>query len=87
MQYVFVAYIYDLNVILVHTMPSKNNGAMVAAFTDVLANLGARDYVPTLNNTIHSITIMPIVPTPLLGSSSPSPQEWTHHPMLKYPPE
>ena len=35
MQYVFVAYIYDLNV------PSKNDGAMIAAFTDILMTLNA----------------------------------------------
>jgi len=49
MQYVFVAYIYDLNAILVCAMPSKNNGAMIAAFTDILATLNARGYSPTLN--------------------------------------
>ncbi len=31
MQYVFVAYIYDLNAILVRAMPSKNDGAMIEA--------------------------------------------------------
>jgi hypothetical protein len=49
MQYLFVAYIYDLNAILVHTMPSKTDGAMIAAFTDILANLNAHWYAPTLN--------------------------------------
>jgi hypothetical protein len=49
MQYVFVAYIYDLNAILVCSMPSKTNGAMVVVFTDILANLNARGYSPTLN--------------------------------------
>jgi hypothetical protein len=48
-QYVFEAYIYDLNAILVCTMPSKTNGAMIAAFMDILANLNARGYSPTLN--------------------------------------
>ena len=48
MQYVFVAYIHYLNAILVRTMPSKTNGAMIAAFTDILANLNARGYSPTL---------------------------------------
>ncbi len=28
-QYIFVAYIYDFNIILVCTMPSKNNAAMI----------------------------------------------------------
>ncbi len=49
MQYVFVAYIYGLNAILVHAIPSKTNGAMIAAFTDILANLNAHGYSPTLN--------------------------------------
>jgi hypothetical protein len=30
---------------------------------------------------------MPPVPTPPVGSLSPSQQEWTHHPILNYPPE
>ena len=49
MQYVFLAYNYDLNAILVRAMPSKNDGAMIAAFTDILATLNACGYVPTLN--------------------------------------
>jgi len=49
MQYVFVAYIYDLNAILVRAMPSKNDGAMIAAFTDILATLNACGYAPVLN--------------------------------------
>jgi hypothetical protein len=49
MQYVFVAYIYDLNAILVQAMPSKANDAMIAVFTDILANLNACGYSPTLN--------------------------------------
>jgi hypothetical protein len=49
MQYVFVAYIYDLNAILVHAMPSKIGGAMIAAFMDILADLNARRYSPMLN--------------------------------------
>ena len=43
MQYIFVAYIYDLNAILVCAMPSKNVGAMIDAFTNILATLAARD--------------------------------------------
>ncbi len=49
MQYVFVAYIYDLNAILVRAMPSKNDEAMIAAFKDILATLNTREYAPTLN--------------------------------------
>jgi hypothetical protein len=48
MQYVFVAYIYNLNAILVRAMPSKNNGAMIAAFTDIFAILNTSEYTPTL---------------------------------------
>jgi len=49
MQYVFVAYMYDLNAILVRAMPSKNVGEMIVAFKDILATLNTRGYVPTLN--------------------------------------
>ena len=49
MQYVFVAYIYDLNAILVRVMPSKNDGAMIATFKDILVTLNTRGYAPTLN--------------------------------------
>jgi hypothetical protein len=49
MQYVFVAYIYDLNAILVCTLPSNTNRAMIAAVTDILSNLNAHGYSPTLN--------------------------------------
>ncbi len=49
MHYVFVAYIYDLNAILVSTMPSKNDGAMIAALKDILVPLNTRGYAPTLN--------------------------------------
>jgi hypothetical protein len=51
MQYIFVAYIYDLNAILVHAMPSKNDAAMITAFTKILAKLASRGYKPTLNVT------------------------------------
>jgi hypothetical protein len=48
MQYVFVAYIYDLNAILVHAMPSKNNAGMIAAFSDIFSTFAAHGYAPTL---------------------------------------
>jgi hypothetical protein len=51
MQYIFVAYIYDLNAIPVCTMPSKNNAAMIATFTKILATIAAQGYKPTLNIT------------------------------------
>ncbi len=49
MQYVFAAFIYDLHAILVHAMPSKTNSAMIAAFTNILANLNAHRYSLMLN--------------------------------------
>ncbi len=49
MQYIFVAYIYDLNAIIVGPMPSRANAAMIAAFTEVFTVLWARDYQPALN--------------------------------------
>jgi hypothetical protein len=51
MQYIFIPYIYDLNTIVVHAMPTKNNAAMITAFTKILATLAARGYKPTLNVT------------------------------------
>jgi hypothetical protein len=40
------------------------------------------------SNTLHSMTKMPPMPTSSpLGSSSPSPQEWTHRPILNYLPD
>ncbi len=41
---------------------------------------------PTFQH-LHSTTILPPVPTPLLSCSSPSPHEWTHRPILNFPPE
>jgi hypothetical protein len=49
MQYVFVAYIYDLNAIFVCAMPSKTDGTMIAAFMDLFANCNAHGHSPTLN--------------------------------------
>ncbi len=49
MQYVFVAYIYILNAMLVCAMPSKNNAAMIAAFSDIFSTLAVHGYAPTLN--------------------------------------
>jgi hypothetical protein len=51
MQYIFMAFIYDLNAILVQAMPSKNNAAMITTFTIILATLTAHGYKPTLNIT------------------------------------
>jgi hypothetical protein len=49
MQYIFVAYIYNLNTILVRAIPSKNKAAMITAFTKILATLTAHGYKPTIN--------------------------------------
>ena len=54
MQYVFVAYINNLNAILVRAMPSKNDGVMIDAFIDILAALNTCGYAPTLNVTENS---------------------------------
>jgi hypothetical protein len=58
MQYIFVAYIYDLNPILVRAMPSKNDAAMITAFTKILATLLARGYNPPLNVTDNKCSKM-----------------------------
>jgi hypothetical protein len=51
MQYIFVAYIYDLNAIIVRPMASRTDASFIAAFTEVFAILRARDYQPALNVT------------------------------------
>jgi hypothetical protein len=47
--YIFVAYIYDLNAIIVRPMASRTDTTFIAAFTRVFAILRARNYQPTLN--------------------------------------
>jgi hypothetical protein len=49
MQYIFVAYIYDLNAIIMQPMPSHTNSLFIAAFSEVFAILHACDYQPALN--------------------------------------
>jgi hypothetical protein len=49
MIYIFVAYIYDLNAIIVRPMASCTDASFIAAFTEVFAILRARDYQPALN--------------------------------------
>ena len=54
MHSVFMVNIYDLNAILVCTMPSKNSysnndGAMNAAFKKIFTALNSRGYAPTIN--------------------------------------
>jgi hypothetical protein len=49
MQYIFVAYIYNLNAIIVHPMPSCTNSSFIATFSKVFAILRACNYQPELN--------------------------------------
>jgi hypothetical protein len=49
MQYIFVAYVYDLNAIIVHAMPTRTNAAMITAFKEVITVLQTRGYHPALN--------------------------------------
>ncbi len=52
-QYIFVAYIYDLNAIIVRIMPSRTDAAMVTAFNEVISTLKTGGYTPTLNVMIN----------------------------------
>ena len=49
MQYIFVAYIYDLNTIIVRPMPNCTNASFIASFTEVFHILQAWQYQPVLN--------------------------------------
>ncbi len=49
MQYIFVAYVYDLNAIIVHAMPTRTNAAMITALKEVNGVLRTRGYSPALN--------------------------------------
>jgi hypothetical protein len=49
MIYIFVAYIYDLNAIIVCPMATRTDASFIAAFTKVFTILYARDYQPALN--------------------------------------
>jgi hypothetical protein len=49
MQYVFVAYIYNLNAIILHAMPSCTNASMEQAFPKVISILKSGGYHPALN--------------------------------------
>jgi len=51
MQYIFVAYVYDLNAIIVRAMPSRTDASMVTAFTDVITTLKTGGYCPARNVT------------------------------------
>jgi hypothetical protein len=49
MQYIFVAYVYDLNAIIVCAMPTRTNAAMITAFKEVITVLRTRGYRLALN--------------------------------------
>jgi hypothetical protein len=49
MQYIYVAYVYDLNAIIVCAMPSRTDASMVTAFTKVITILKAGGYQLALN--------------------------------------
>jgi hypothetical protein len=49
MQYVFVAYIYDLNAIIIRAMPSCTDASMVQAFTKIISILKSGGYHLALN--------------------------------------
>jgi hypothetical protein len=49
MQYIFLAYIYNLNAIIMQPMPSHTNSLFITAFSKVFAILRTCDYQPALN--------------------------------------
>jgi len=49
MQYIFVAYVYDLNAIIVRAMPSRTDASMVTAFREVITTLKTGGYHLALN--------------------------------------
>jgi hypothetical protein len=49
MQYMFVAYIYDLNAIIIQVMLSHTNAYMVQVFTKVISILKSEGYHQALN--------------------------------------
>ncbi len=49
MQYIFVAYVYDLNAIIVCAMPTRTDAAMITAFDKVIEVLRTHGYHPALN--------------------------------------
>jgi hypothetical protein len=54
MQYIFVAYIYDLNAIILQPMPSCIDALFIAAFSEVFAILCACNYQPALRNLMDN---------------------------------
>jgi hypothetical protein len=49
MQFIFAAYIYDLNTIILQPIPSRTNSLFIAAFFEVFAILRACNYQPAMN--------------------------------------
>ena len=49
MQYIFVVYVYDLNAIIGHAMPSHTDAAMVTAFNKFISTLKAGGYITNPN--------------------------------------
>ncbi len=49
MQYIFVAYVYDLNAIIIRAMPSRTDASMVTAFSEAITTLKTGGYRPALN--------------------------------------
>ena len=48
-QYVFVAYFYSINAIIVRPMPSRTDDAMVATFKEIIEELKSCGHKPQLN--------------------------------------
>jgi hypothetical protein len=49
MQYIFVAYVNDLNAIIIHAMPTCTDAAMITTFKKVIKVLRTHGYHPALN--------------------------------------
>jgi hypothetical protein len=49
MQYIFVAYTYDLNAIVVCPMPSQTDASCITVFTKTFTVLRPHDYQLSLN--------------------------------------
>jgi hypothetical protein len=75
MQYIFVAYVYDLNAIIVRAMPTRTNAAMITAFKEVIKVLQTRGYHPALNGWI---TNTPLQLKGIFGRRR-STSNWCHH--------
>jgi hypothetical protein len=76
MQYVFIAYIYDHNAIIVRAMPSRTNASMVQAFTKVISILKPGGYHPALNvlDNECSAAVEKYIHSPKHSTSSSSPR-------------